>query len=555
MGRKVSRSLQIQKAKNLICSAIGRQNNINDTITSLEAFVNDDSLSGEAYANVKGYVSSILIPVNKTLCMALKDEIVANERVINSCNTYLDGVDFLDEDSLNDEITRLQSENNSLQDDWWEYLPIVRQINLGRIIANNWNISKLNKEIEKLDFYDSTTKELHEDALSQMNMVVQKINSIFTKPLFSNGRYDYSGIDMTWANCFVKRWDDNRADINCEFETFKLPKEQQDEIDKIINSDLSWEEKAERIRRVYESYLFENVKDQNGNNPFLDYAAIRLEIKNNPNSPASLSIAEKVLGKALQDSGIDIRSVTRALSKDLLRAMPQDVDIASKTLNFVNLVKTGAPADLKSNELNNSGNAQNSDTYNYDFSIWSRKWESTMKPDCLGNYSYGYIGADYWQGVDFDEVVKSAALIRAAIPSETGDNFIKALSVYTVGMAGNSALRTLNPDKTDAEMFCLIGAGGAQLYGDVSSNINDAIDNRNLNDLINDVIENRNVDNLKKLPKEIQKEIKEYFESIYKGHWGDNEGDSKMISDGFNDYYAANGIDKAQIIKEERKIQ
>lgn len=554
MGRKVSKSSQIQKANSLISSATGRQNNINDTITSLEAFVNDDSLSGEAYANVKGYVSSILIPVNKTLCMALKDEIVANERVINSCNTYLDGVDFLDEDSLNDEITRLQSENNSLQDDWWEYLPIVRQINLGRIIANNWNISKLNKEIEKLDSYDSATFGLHEDALSQMNMVVQKINSIFTKPLFSNGRYDYSGIDMTWANCFVKRWDDNRADINCEFETFKLPKEQQDEIDRIINSDLNWEEKAEKIRRVYESYLFENVKDQNGNNPFLDYAS-KLQEYGGDTRDYRMKKPENQLGLILQNSGIDIRSVTRALSKDLLRAMPQDVNIASKALNFVNLVKTGAPADLKSNALKNSGNVQNPDRYSFDFSIWSRKWESTMEPDYLGNYGYGYIGADYWQGVDFDETIKSGALIRAAIPSKTGDNFIKALSIYTIGMAGNSALRTLNPDKTDAEMFCLIGAGGAQLYGDVSSNINDAIDNRNLNDLINDVIENRNVDDLKKLPKEIQKEIKEYFESIYKGHWGDNEGDSKMISDGFNDYYAANGIDKAQIIKEERKIQ
>ena len=92
-------------------------------------------------------------------------------------------------------------------------------------------------------------------------------------------------------------------------------------------------------------------------------------------------------------------------------------------------------------------------------------------------------------------------------------------------------------------------------YINEASNINDAIGNRNLNDLINDLIENRNVDDLKKLPKEIQKEIKEYFESIYKGHWGDNEDDSKMISDGFNDYYAVNGIDKAQIIEEERKLQ
>lgn len=554
MGRKVSKSLQISKATSLISGAMERQENINDTITSLEAFVNDDSLSGEAYANVKGYVNDVLIPINKALGMALKDEIVANRQVVNCCNAYLVGVDVLDEDYLKDETERLKRENADLQNDWWEYLPIVRQINFGRIMANDINISKLNKEIEKLDAYDSATQGLYEDATSQMEMVVQKINSIFSKPLFANGRYDYSGIDMKWAYCLVKRWDDNRTDINCKFEMFTLPKEQKDEIDKIINSDSSWEEKAEKIRRVYESYLFENVKDQNGNNPFLEYAATRKGFDDK--TPDSIKEdAEKKLGIFLQNSGIDIRSVTRALSEDLLRAMPKNLNIVSKTNNFRKLVQTGAPADLKSNALNGSGNAKNSGTYCYDFSIWSRKWESTMRPDYLGNYSYGYIGADYWQGVDFDEVVKSVALIRAAIPSKKGDNFVKALSIYTVGMSGNSALRTLNPDKTDAEMFCLIGAGGAQLYGDVSSNINDAIGNRNLNDLINDLIENRNVDDLKKLPKEIQKEIKEYFESIYKGHWGDNEDDSKMISDGFNDYYAVNGIDKAQIIEEERKLQ
>ena len=517
MGRKVSKSLQISKATSLISGAMERQENINDTITSLEAFVNDDSLSGEAYANVKGYVNDVLIPINKALGMALKDEIVANRQVVNFCNTYLDGVDVLDEDSLKDETERLNRENADLQNDWWEYLPIVRQINLGRIMANDINILKLNKEIEKLDAYDSATQGLYEDATSQMEMVVQKINSIFSKPLFANGRYDYSGIDMKWANCLVKRWDDNRTDINCKFEMFTLPKEQKDEIDKIINSDSSWEEKAEKIRRVYESYLFENVKDQNGNNPFLEYAAELKRFGGNTNAEG-MENPEKSLGLILQNSGIDIRSITRALSEDLLRAMPQDGNIANKTLNFVNLVQTGAPADLKNNALCGSGSANNSEQYSFDFSIWSRKWEPNISPDYLGNYGFGYISADYWQGVDFDDVVESASLIRGIIPSTKFDNVINGLSYYIIGMSGVSALRNAYPDKTDAEMFCLIGAGVAQLKSD------------NFN-------------------------VPKYIGNILNGNWGDNVGDSKMISDGFNDYYGAKGIDKAQIIKEERKIK
>lgn len=228
--------------------------------------------------------------------------------------------------------------------------------------------------------------------------------------------------------------------------------------------------------------MFENVKDENGNNPFLEYAA---ELKKYDGDITVLEMQgpENQLGLILQNSGINIRSVTRALSEDLLRAMPQEVDIVNKTLNFINLVKTGAPADLKSNELNDSVSVDNSENYSFNFSIWSRKWESTMEPDYLGNYSFGYIGADYWQGADFDDVVESGALIKSSLPSGTGKNFVDALTVYTTGMSAVSALRVANPDKTDAEMFCLIGAGGAQLDGDVSSKINSAIENRNLNDL------------------------------------------------------------------------
>ena len=43
--------------------------------------------------------------------------------------------------------------------------------------------------------------------------------------------------------------------------------------------------------------------------------------------------------------------------------------------------------------------------------------------------------------------------------------------------------------------------------------------------------------------------------TVGKGNWGDNAGDSEMISDGFNDYYGAHENDKSQLIKEERKIK
>lgn len=513
MGRRVSKSGQVAKAQSLTRCALEHRQSINDTITSLETLASDDSLSGEAYTNVKGYMSSVLIPINKALGMALNDEAAANKKVIDCCNTYLDGVDFLDEDSLNDEIRRLESENNDLQNDWWEYLPVVREINSMRIMCNELKISKLNKEREKLINYDNATEDVHGVAALQMDMVVQKINSIFSKPLFVNGRYDYSSIDMKWSNGLVKRWDVYKTEAENSFKTFTLPQEQKDEVERIINSDLSWEEKAEQIRRVYESYLFENVKDKNGNNPFLDYAAKRKDF-NDKTADYIKEDAEKQLGLILQNSGIDIRSVTRALSEDFLRAMPQDVDIVNKTLNFVNLVKTGAPADLKNNALNGSVSVDNSENYSFDFSIWSRKWESTMNPDYLGNYSFGYIGAGYWKDFDFDDIGESASAILAAIPM---NNNLARKTLYTYAISsGVTALRTANPDKTDAEMFCRFGAGAAQLKSDGF-------------------------------------DVGKYIENVSNGNWGDNVGDSEMIGDGFNAYYGAHGIDKEQIIKEERK--
>lgn len=223
---------------------------------------------------------------------------------------------------------------------------------------------------------------------------------------------------------------------------------------------------------------------------------------------------ENQLGIILQNSGINIRSVTRALSEDLLKIMPQDVNIVNKTFNFVNLVQTGAPADLKNNALDGSGNANNSDQYSFDFSIWSRKWEPNMSSDYLGNYGFGYIGADYWQGFDFDDAVDSISRLNDSISdyhnSNNNDIYLALLR------SGVEFFRDGNPDKTDAEIFCRVGAGIAQLKSDDFN-------------------------------------VKKYIENVKNGNWGDNVGDSEMIGEGFNAYYNVHGIDKAQTIKEERK--
>lgn len=515
MGRKVLKSAQVDNARSLILCALERQQDVNDTIIQMEAFASDGLLTGEAYANVKSYVRDILVPINKTLCMALKDEIIANKSVLNCCSMFLDAVDFVDEDTLQREIERLEKVNRELRDEWWGYLPAVCEINSLRIAQNNLRILELEKQIEKLDNYDNATKSLHDDAFSQMSMIVGKINSIFSKPLFVNGHYDCLGIDMKWANCFVKRWDDNRTAINSELETFMLPADQREEIDNILNSDASWGDKAEQIRQVYERYLFENIKDTDGENPFLAYAEILKKYDGDKANPEVMK-AEARLEIALQESGIDIRSITRSLCDDLLNVTPRDVNMASKILNFIKLVEPNAPADLKNTKLADAIRTQKLRGYSFDFPIWSCKWESNMSVDYLGNYGFGYIGADYWQGVDFDDVIESLSLMRVASPSIMGDNYIAGARLYVEGMVSVSSLRACNPDKTDAEMFCRLGAAGAQVVSD--------------------------------------KDVNKFVGNILNGNWGDNVGDSEMIGEGFDDCYRAHGIDKNKVIKEERKL-
>jgi len=89
MGRKVLKSAQVDNARSLILCALERQQDVNDTIIQMEAFASDGLLTGEAYANVKSYVRDILVPINKTLCMALKDEIIDFVPTINGAKITL----------------------------------------------------------------------------------------------------------------------------------------------------------------------------------------------------------------------------------------------------------------------------------------------------------------------------------------------------------------------------------------------------------------------------------------------------------------------------------
>ena len=522
MGRVVSKSAQMNKSQSMIRYAREHQQNVFNVILSLESFASDRVLTGESYENAKGFISAIYLPITKTLYMALEDEIAVNRKVIDCCNTYLGEIDLLDEDTIAAEINRLKAEINRLQDGSGDFIPGISEINQERIEYNLSRIRELEKHLQALDDFDSATKNIHSSVLSQMNTINQKTEDIFSPELYSDGRYNYSLIDMSWADEQVRRWEQAKSAIDAGYGKFTLPEEQRKEIEEILNSKTGWIYKENLIRQVYERYLFDYVKDGEGKNAFLEFAKVLKAYDGKKDDP-EVKKAEKKLGIALQGSGIDIRAVTRAMCDDFMRAMPQIEDQIIKMVNYINLVNTGQPEDLKSQELSEAIGIKESDEYDFGFSIWSREWEqiesndksegNTYK-DFLGNYGFGYISAGYWEGLDFDhltgDTLSSMLLYSAARIINPKITDMSTISYSTV----KNIVRAVNPDKTDAEIFCRFGAGLAQIASD--------------------------------------KDAKKYVESLLSGNWGDNAGDSDTIGIGFDDYYRTNGIDEKQLIRKDR---
>lgn len=209
------------------------------------------------------------------------------------------------------------------------------------------------------------------------------------------------------------------------------PEKLNEKVEKIKNSNGDLNKKADLIVKTYEDYLFYNNKEA-----FEEYWKKRKELTKDKdwkdvNSKIKDTIEDN-LNVELKKSGIDIRKVSNNLADDILsiheRDMKQrnylinegrkvwkspgdDIMINSADLtqvgidltDFVNLVKTGKPLDLKSRNYNDE----------LEFSLWSRKWEGNLRDDYLGNYLFGYVAKGYL-GMDDEHIKDYAGLAQLA---------------------------------------------------------------------------------------------------------------------------------------------
>ena len=219
------------------------------------------------------------------------------------------------------------------------------------------------------------------------------------------------------------------------------PEKLKEKVEKIKNSNGDLNKKAELIVKTYEDYLFYNNQEA-----FEEYWRKRKELtKDKDWKDVDSKIKDTIednLNVELKKSGIDIKEVSNNLANDILsihegdmkqrnylinegrkvwKSPGDDIMINSAYLtqvsidltDFVNLVNTGKPLDLKSRNYNDE----------LEFSLWSRKWEGNLRDDYLGNYLFGYVAKGYL-GME-DEQIKNYAGLAQLASDKDGVKFFK----------------------------------------------------------------------------------------------------------------------------------
>ena len=198
------------------------------------------------------------------------------------------------------------------------------------------------------------------------------------------------------------------------------PEKLKEKVETIKKSNKTSIEKVDLIVKAYEDYLFYNNReafeeywrirsayngkwDPYSDNPFIrETESIFLESVNREN-------IRKIVAR-MGDNVLDVKKIEDKKKYDLIQRgrstwkSPGDnglVDNAiavgsqwgalpADNLNFMELVNTGQPLDLKTRVYRED----------YPFSIWSRQWEEGMESDYLGNYLFGYVGKGYLESSD-----------------------------------------------------------------------------------------------------------------------------------------------------------
>ena len=380
-------------------------NEVTDRLSSgcdhLISSLDSGELTGAAYTAGKGLFTEIIIPSIKKLQAAI-DDIQLELTSYKDADAQVSGYGDLDLDQLK-ELKKLREEQLAIveaqiqaRENWLNQIKDLFSLNWGKAFSEKTIL--YNTKFQILESYVH-----HHPQIQFPQLVTEKLKSEAT----------------------------NRAN----------PEKLKEKVEKIKNSNGDLNKKAELIVKTYEDYLFYNNQEA-----FEEYWRKRKELtKDKDWKDVDSKIKDTIednLNVELKKSGIDIKEVSNNLANDILsihegdmkqrnylinegrkvwKSPGDDIMINSADLtqvsidltDFVNLVNTGKPLDLKSRNYNDE----------LEFSLWSRKWEGNLRDDYLGNYLFGYVAKGYL-GME-DEQIKNYAGLAQLASDKDGVKFFK----------------------------------------------------------------------------------------------------------------------------------
>lgn len=383
MGLKIKVS-EMNGYLNQINSSLNSKNEgLAEILQGMFNFVDSTELTGDAWSAAKNYAESAHIPL-------LRGQIRANDEIMNDNLTFASRIaekienEEIDEDAINRIIERLEKQKQAIfyKNSLLENSPSFgsRNVNTDLYIGPiNNQLYTLKNEIQSLHELESSCVDLYTTADSLLDNVNQGLSALSSTSCFndSNGLYSTTNLKLDWAKNINKEWKEN----------FVLPYSYAKEVQKVKDDkNLSPTEKADKIARIYEDFLYLQAKDA-----FDEYDRIRTKYGKATDKKGMdiMKEAEDNLAKRLKEVDIDIKAVARKLGDDAIEVSGKN---SLNYIRFIDMVNTGKPLDLKSRPRGESN-----------YSIWSRGWTEEFiiekdgiindrSDDYLGNYLFGYYG-------------------------------------------------------------------------------------------------------------------------------------------------------------------
>lgn len=340
--------------------------------------LNSPFLTGKAYDSGKAYFSSVLYPLAQGGILLSEAVEQAVKKFPEEYIAQVDSGDLKQSDLERkiQEANRLLSQAEDIRHELSSSnTPVLlKTFQLAKnavLIGIYGNVKKeLEEQLQKLLDFNASSPNIFSEIASLQSAVNQGLAQTKTSWNAVTGTFTVPK-DLSWVKTIFTIKTASKKDLDSRLDTIKNGKE-------------APFTKSELVIKAYEDYLFANNREA-----FEKYWAARKKYGDawfKRESNEIREALEKELSEALQNSGIDIKAITRSMGNDILEVNgTKNSMLPLDYFYFMNLVDTGQPLDLKTRAYSEE----------YDFSLWSRQWNEDIPGDYLGNYLFGYFGQGF----------------------------------------------------------------------------------------------------------------------------------------------------------------